>query len=61
MIATVFVPEMDQKTNFRDRNFIDFETFISGIDFDDDKEDVLITGWLYQSNTPENNKINRSQ
>ena len=39
----------------------DFEKYFDVIDVDYDSEDVFFTKWLYKLNTPELNKMNRSQ
>ena len=61
-IGSMLVSEMKQKTNIRFKDGDDFETYVNAIDnggFDSD--DVTFTKWLYQSNTPEFNKVNRCQ
>ena len=50
-----------KKTNIRFRNFDDFETYINAINAVYDSEDVIFTGWVYRLNTPQFNKVNRSQ
>ena len=58
----MLIGEIEQKTNIRFKNVDDFETYINAIDDGGyDSEDVLFTGWLYKLNTPEFNKVNRSQ
>ena len=39
----------------------DFENYINAIDVDYDSEDVTFTGYVYKINTPQFNKVNRSQ
>ena len=58
----VLIGEIEQKTNIRFRNVGDFETYTNDIyNGGYDSEYVLFTGWLYKTNTPEINKVNRSQ
>ena len=39
----------------------DFETYTNAIDVDYDSENNVSTGWLYKLDTPDINKVNRSQ
>ena len=62
VIGSILVGEVEQKTNIRFKNVDDFESYINAIDNSGyDSEDVIFTGWLYKLNTPEFNKVNRSQ
>ena len=62
MIGSMFIGEMEQKTNFTFKNVDDFESYFNAIDDAGyDSEDVIFTGWLYKLNTPEFNKVNTSQ
>ena len=61
MIGSMLIVEIEQKTNLRFKNIDDFETYINAIDVDYDCKDVIFTGWLYNINTPEFDKVNRYQ
>ena len=62
LIGLILIGEIEQKANTRSKHAVDFETFYNDIDNGGyDSEDVIFTGWLYKSNTPEFNKVNRSQ
>ena len=52
---------LKHKTNIRFRNMTDFESYINLIDFEYDTGDVTFTGYVYNINTPQFNKVNRSQ
>ena len=57
---------IEQKTNIRFNNVDDFETekrnYIHAIDNGGyDSDDIVFTRWLHKLNTPEFNKVNRSQ
>ena len=61
LIGSMLVGEVEQKTNIRFKNVDDFESYINAIDNSGyDSEDVIYTGWLYELNTPEFKKVNRS-
>ena len=57
----MLIGEIEQKTNIRVKNIDDYETYINTIDVDYDAEDVAFTGCFYILNTPEFDKVNRSQ
>ena len=62
MIGSVLIGEIEPKTNNRYKNVTDFKTYNNAIDNGGyDSDDVIFTGWLYKSNTPQFIKINRSQ
>ena len=62
LIGSMLLGEIEQKTNIRFKNVVDFESYINAIDNSGyDSEDVIFTGWLYRLNTPEFKKVNRSQ
>ena len=62
LIGSMLVGEIEQKTNIRFKNVDDFESYINAKDNSGyDSEDVIFTGWLYKLNTPEYEKVNRSQ
>ena len=60
MIGSIF-GEVEQKTYIGFRDFGDFETYINALESDYDSEDFIFTKWVYKLNTPEFDKINRSQ
>ena len=59
--GSMVIGPVEHKRNIRIRNMDDFESYINAIDIDYDSEDVIFLGWLYKLNTPEFNKVNRSQ
>ena len=62
LIGSMLVGEVEQKTNIRFKSVDDFESYINAIDNSGyDSEVVIFTGWLYKLNTPEFDKVNRSQ
>ena len=62
LIGSMLVGKIDQKTIIRFKNVDVFESYINAIDNSGyDSEDVIFTGWLYKLNTPELEKVNRSQ
>ena len=50
-----------RQTNIRFKNMDDFEAYINSIDVDYDAEDAIFKGLIYKINTPQFNKVNRSQ
>ena len=52
---------LTKKTNIRFRKLDDFESYINATDIDYDTEDVTSTGYVDKINTPQFNKVNRSQ
>ena len=53
---------MEQKTNNRFKNVKDFETYKNAKDNGGyDSDDAVFTGWLYKLNSPQFNKVYRSQ
>ena len=62
LIGSTLIGEIAQKTNTRCKNVDDFETCNNAIDNGGyDSDDVIFTGWLYNLNTPDFKKVNRSQ
>ena len=54
--------EIEQKTNNMFEIVDGFEIYNNAIDNGSyNSEDVIFTGWLYNLNTPDFNKVNRSQ
>ena len=60
IVGSMLIGEMYRRTNIRFRHFDDFETFINAIDVNYDSAVVIFTRWLYNLNTPEIKKMNRS-
>ena len=62
LIGSMLIGETEQKRNITFKNVDDFKTYINAIDTGGyDSENVIFTGWLYKLNTPDFNKVNRSQ
>ena len=57
----MLIGEVEKKTKVRFKKNDDLETHNSAIGVVYDSEDVIFTGWLYELNTLEPNKVNRSQ
>ena len=57
----MLIDEKEQKTNITFRNVEDFETYISVIDVDYDRGDVIFTGWLCKVYTPQLSMVKRSK
>ena len=49
------------KANIRFRNMDGFECYTNAIDIDYDTGDVTFTGYVFKLNTPQFNKVSRSQ
>ena len=61
MVGTLKVGDQLRQTHIRFRNMINFETFINRIDEGYDADDNIFNGYIYKINTPQFNKVNRSQ
>ena len=61
MVGNLKVGDQIRQTNIRFRNMDDFEAFINAIDEGYDAEDAIFKGHIYKINTPQSNKVNRSQ
>ena len=61
MVGNLKVVDQIRQTHFRFRNIADYEAYINAIDQDYDSEDVIFNGYIYKLNTPQFNKVNRSQ
>ena len=62
MNGIMLIVEIEQKTNLRFKHFVVFETYVNAVDKSGyESDDVTFTGWLYEVNTPEFNKVNRSR
>ena len=61
MDGNLKVSDQIRQTKIRFRNMDDFEAYINSIDQDYDSEDTIFNGYIYKLNTPQFNKVNRSQ
>ena len=61
MVGTLLVGDQLRQTHIRFRNMIDFESYINSIDQDYDSDDSIFNGYIYKIDTPQFNKIKRSQ
>ena len=61
MIGNLKVGDQIRQTKIRFRNMDDFEAYINVIDEGYDAEDAIFNGYIYKLNTPQFNKVNRSQ
>ena len=62
MIGSTLIGDLEQKTTIKFKNVADFENYINVIDnVGYDSGYVIFTGWLYELNTTELKKVNRSQ
>ena len=60
MVEILLVGDQLRQTHIRFRNMIDFETYINSIDENYDS-DSIFKGYIYKIDTPQFNKVNRSQ
>ena len=61
LVGNLKVRDQIRQTHIGFRNIDDYEAFINIIDQDYDSEDVIFNGYIYKLNTPQFNKVNRSQ
>ena len=61
MVGNLKVGDQIRQTHIRFRNMDDFEAYINSIDQDYDSDDSIFNGYIYKINTPQFNKVNRSQ
>ena len=61
MIGNLKVGDEIRQTHIRFRNISDYEAYIKAIDQGYDSEDAIFNGYIYKLNTPQFNKVNRSQ
>ena len=61
MVGNLKVGDQIRQTHVRFRNMDDFEAYINSIDQDYDSEDAIFNGYIYKIDTPQFNKVNRSQ
>ena len=61
MVGTLKFSHQNRETHSRFRNMDDFEAYINSIDQDYDSEDVIFNAYIYKKDTPQFNKVHRSQ
>ena len=61
MVGNLKVGDQIRQTHIRFRNMDDFEAYINSIDQDYDSDDSIFNGYIYKVDTPQFNKVNRSQ
>ena len=61
MIGSLKIGDQNRQTQIRFRNMDDFETYINSIDRDYDSEESIFNGYIYKIDTPQFNKVIRSQ
>ena len=61
MVGNLKIDDQIRQTKIRFRNISDYEAYINAIDQDYDSEDALFNGYIYKLDTPQFNKVNRSQ
>ena len=61
LVGNLKVGDQIRETHTRFRNMADFEAYINTIDENYDSEDSIFDGYIYKLNTPQFNKVNRSQ
>ena len=61
MVGNLKVGDQIRQTHVRFRNMDDFESYINSIDEGYDADDCIFNGYIYKINTPQFNKVKRSQ
>ena len=61
MVGNLKVGDQIRQTHIRFRNISDYEAYINSIDQDYDSDDSIFNGCIYKVDTPQFNKVNRSQ
>ena len=61
MVGNLKVGDQIRQTHVRFRNMDDFESYINSIDEGYDADDCIFNGYIYKNDTPQFNKVNRSQ
>ena len=61
MVGNLKVGDQMRQTHIRFRNMDDFEAYFNAFDEGYDAEDALFNGYIYKLDTPQFNKVNRSQ
>ena len=60
-VGNLNVGDQFRQTHIRFRNVADYGSYINAIDQNYDSEDDIFNGYFYAINTPQFNKVNRSQ
>ena len=61
MVGNLKVGDQIRQTHIRFGNISDFESYVNSIDEGYDAEDSVFNGYIYKLDTPQFNKVNRSQ
>ena len=61
MVGNIKNGDQIRQTHIRFRNMDDFEAYINAIDEGYDAEDAIFNGYFFELDTPQFNKVNRSQ
>ena len=61
LVGNLKVGDQIRQTHITFTNMIDFETYINSIDEDYDADYSIFNGYFYKINTPQFNKVKRSQ
>ena len=61
LIGTLIVGDQTKQTHIRFRNMDAFESYINKIDDGYDADDTIFNGYIYKIDTPQIDKVNRSQ
>ena len=61
LVGNLKVGDQIRQTHIRFRNMDDYETYINSIDRDYDSEDSIFNGYIYKIETPQFNKVIRSE
>ena len=61
MVGNLKIGDQIRQTQIRFRNMDDFEAYINSIGQDYDSDDSIFNGYIYKVDTPQFNKVNRSQ
>ena len=61
MVGSLKVGDEVRQTHIRFRNIDEYEAYINSVDEDYDLEKSISCGYFYRINTPQFNKVNRSQ
>ena len=61
MVGYLKVGDQNTETHTRFRNFAEYEAYINTIDQDYESEDAIFNGYIYKTDTPQFNLVNRFQ
>ena len=61
MVGNIKVGDLIRQTHVRFRNMNDFEAYYNSIDEDYDSDDSIFNGYIYKIDTPQFNKMKRSE